>query len=940
MGSHIEVQRTTLVLVSLVAALSLICTGLGVALNKYVVYTDADTPPTGTEGSTVATTMAPTEPWEKEYRLPGDVIPIHYDVYLHPNLETDLFSGYVSIQLDVQSPRTYILIHTKLLEITETIVVSDDDSTYFPPISRAFEYTPNEFWVIEFSTEIPTGKYTVNLKFNGNLKNGIVGLYKSEYTNDKGEKRAIATSKFQPTYARRAFPCLDEPGFKPTYKVSLVRPSDGYIALSNMPETKSIPDAPSPGLTTVEFEQSVKMVTYLACFIVCDFQFLSGEMSNGKTMRVFATPHQKDNVEYALEVGLKITNFYDEYFGIEYVLPKQDMIAIPDFVSGAMEHWGLITYRETALLYNNITNSPSNKQRVATVIAHELAHQWFGNLMTIKWWDDLWLNEGFASYMEYKGVIVAEPDWDMDTLFLTDDLIPVLQLDSKLSSHPIVVPVTHPDEITEIFDAISYNKGASVLRMLEFFMGPMAFQEGIKEFLETYKFDNAVTLDLWNILSKYANGLDIPLIMDTWTKQMGFPYLSVTKSGNKYTIRQQRYLVDPETAKSKKLKESPFNYKWEVPVSYITNLNKEPEIKWLHMNDDQIEITVPDEVTWVKFNNRFTGFYRVNYPEDVSKVLSDLLKTDTNALEAADRASLIDDSFSLAESGHSSFSVALDMVAYLTNERHPTPWSAARSSLGRMKTLLRDSAIYIPFRNYLKSLATDPALDIGWDDDDSHLSNLLRSTILDFACDVNVDDIVTAATNRFQQWIQNPGYYLSPNIRTIVYKYGMSSIGNEEIWKTVWDRYLQEADVQEKTKLLQGLASVQDPYIINQYLILAKNDSFVRSQDYFSVLQYISGNPIGEPLVWNFVRDEWQYLVDRFTLNDRYLGNMVKSITSRFSKQVQLDEMEKFFMDNPEAGAGARAREQALETVRNNIKWVKNNTPIVESWLRENGWIQ
>ena len=336
-----------------------------------------------------------------------------------------------------------------------------------------FEYRPNQFWVVEPREQLQPGNYSVRMEFSGSLTTGNTGFYLSRYTDSNGNQVPIATSKFQPTAARKAFPCFDEPTYKSVFVVSLVRPSGGgYVALSNMPVVGEEGDSPQSGLTTTSFQPSVPMVTYLACFIVCNFEYAEKvSEKHGTRFRVYATPAQRQRVEYSLKVGANITDFFTDYYDLPYPLPKQDMIAIPDFVSGAMEHWGLITYREANLLYDSRESSAANQQRVATVVSHELAHQWFGNLVTLRWWDDLWLNEGFASYMEYKGVSNYHPDWEMEAQFLTSDLHRVLDLDATVNSHPIVQPVTHPDQITEIFDTISYAKGASVLRMLEQFMG-------------------------------------------------------------------------------------------------------------------------------------------------------------------------------------------------------------------------------------------------------------------------------------------------------------------------------------------------------------------------------------------------------------------------------------------------------------------------------------
>lgn len=324
-----------------------------------------------------------TEAWEKDVRLPSHLLPLHYDLYLHPDLVSGLFMGRVTIAIEATSPTSYFLVHTKYLDISDTRLLNEDGDEV--SYMRAFEYGRNEFWVVQLEAEVVAGNYSLSMEFNGNLTRGITGFYKSVYTNRIGEKVSIATSKFQPTYARKAFPCFDEPSFKSTFSTVLVRPSQGYIALSNMPVAEEVEESPSNGLTTVTFQKSVPMVTYLACFIVCDFEYEEKLTSIHQTkFRVYATPQQKDRVRYALDIGANITDFFTDYYNISYPLPKQDMIAIPDFVSGAMEHWGLITYRETNLLYDDRESSSANQQRVATVVSHELAHQWFGNLVTLK----------------------------------------------------------------------------------------------------------------------------------------------------------------------------------------------------------------------------------------------------------------------------------------------------------------------------------------------------------------------------------------------------------------------------------------------------------------------------------------------------------------------------------------------------------------------------
>ena len=376
-------------LVVLVAVLTITCLGLIIGLATLSSNDEPLKQPQKSQAPEPEPESEPeaepvlTEAWEKDVRLPSHLLPLHYDLYLHPDLTSGLFMGRVTIAIEATSPTSYFLVHTKHLDISDTRLSNEDGEEV--SYMKAFEYERNEFWVVQLEGEVEAGNYSLSMQFNGNLTRGITGFYKSVYTNRLGDKVSIATSKFQPTYARKAFPCFDEPSFKSTFTTVLVRPSQGYIALSNMPVAEEVEESPSNGLTTVTFQKSVPMVTYLACFIVCDFEYEEKLTSIHQTkFRVYATPQQKDRVRYALDIGANITDFFTDYYNISYPLPKQDMIAIPDFVSGAMEHWGLITYRETNLLYDDQESSSANKQRVATVVSHELAHQWFGNLVTLK----------------------------------------------------------------------------------------------------------------------------------------------------------------------------------------------------------------------------------------------------------------------------------------------------------------------------------------------------------------------------------------------------------------------------------------------------------------------------------------------------------------------------------------------------------------------------
>ncbi|XP_073818639.1 glutamyl aminopeptidase-like isoform X2 [Musca autumnalis] len=877
-------------------------------------------------------------PQEVIYRLPREIRPIKYKLYIHPDLVAKTCTGTASIQIEIDVPTNLIVMHARDLKI-EGVSILNMMARMRIRIKEFYLSEEREMFFIELEELLYPGMpYVVSISYECEL-DGLVGIYSSTYLDANGNARSIATSKFEPTYARQAFPCFDEPDMKAMFTITVVRPTgDGYHALSNM--NVDFEEDIGNGLTEVHFAESEPMSTYLACFIVSDFAFkekpVSGVLPNvpGFNMRVFATPAQVDKVDYALNVGVGITEYYIGYFNISYPLPKLDMAAIPDFVSGAMEHWGLVTYRETALLYDKTISSSANQQRVATVVAHELAHMWFGNLVTMKWWNDLWLNEGFASYIEYKGVDHIHPDWDMLSQFLIADLHGVMKLDATLASHPIVQTVESPNQITELFDSITYSKGASVIRMLEDLVGAEKFRNATTNYLNRFYFSNAETNDFLTEVEALNFDFDVKLIMQTFTEQMGLPVVEVKRNGNSYTLTQKRFFANPEDYDGT-YTDSPFNYHWSIPITYFTSSNSEVQRTIFNYNDNEVTVTTPAEVQWIKFNKDQIGYYRVNYPTEMWQSLIETLKTSRGVFSVSDRAHLINDAFALADAGQLEYSIALDLSKYLENELDYVPWNVGASRLSAIKNLLYFTDLYRDFVDYARQLLKNVYPAVTWNVNDDHLQNLLRVTVLNAACGYGVPEALDEAGKRFTEWLANPSVRPSPDIRSTVYYYGMQSVGNEQSWNQVWELFVAEQDAQEKIKLMEALAAIKEPWILQRYINLAWNENYVRGQDYFTCLQYIAQNRIGSSLVWDYVRENWPRLVERFGINERYLGRMIPSITSRFASQTKLDEMEAFFAKYPEGGAGTAARKEALENVKNNKKWLEENQEQVRKWLGE-----
>ncbi|XP_037945830.1 glutamyl aminopeptidase-like [Teleopsis dalmanni] len=724
---------------------------------------------------------------------------------------------------------------------------------------------------------------------------------------------------------------------KATFEIVLVRPTeDGYHALSNMNELKSVAMGK---YTETYFAKSVAMSTYVACFIVSDFAHKTERIDtkgigDNFDIRVFATAHQLNKVDFALTTAVAITEFYISYFKVPYPLPKLDMAAIPDFVSNAMEHWGLVTYRETALLYDSSYSSTWNKQRVAVVVAHELAHMWFGNLVTMMWWNDLWLNEGFARYMEYKGVNEVYPEWGMLNQFLIHALHSVMAYDSSVASHPIIQTVETPDQITEIFDTISYEKGASVIRMLEDVTGEK-FEAAVTSYLTHFKFLNAITGDFIRELELQELDFDVELFMRTWTEQMGFPVVEVIRTTpTTFRLTQKRFFSNIEDYNAI-YNDSVFNYTWSIPLTYYTDLDSSTiERRWFNHDESIVEIMVDPEIKWIKINVNQVGFYRVNYADNTWHEIIAHLTATPETFSIADRAHLLNDVFALADANQLSYDIALDMTKYLEKENDFVPWYVAATKLQSLQVSLRYTDAYIDYLAYARNLLDKIYSQVTWEvKEEDHLNNRLRVSVLTAACSLGVPDCLNEAATRFTSWLAIPEDKPHPDLREIVYYYGMQQIGKQEHWDKMLEIYLKEQDASEKIKLMYGLSAVRIPWLLYSFIELAEQEKYVRRQDYFTCLQNIATNPIGTPIVWEFVRENWSKLVDRFGLNERYLGRMIPSITQTFDTETKLEEMSEFFNKYPEAGAGAASRKQALETVKYNIKWLAENKDKVATWL-------
>lgn len=889
-------------------------------------------------------------------RLPRSLKPLHYVVKLQPFIHGNFsINGYVEVGMKVVQPTSQVILHiADIITKNETIRLAPADNPQGQAIRIKKHSYDNlrQFYIASLQEELMQGKrYILSMHFTGYLNDELAGFYRSSYMDPQGNKRMIAVTQFQPTDARKAFPCFDEPGIKATFEIYIAR-ENNMSAISNMPKLRSFPVEGQEGWMWDHFNNSVPMSTYLVAFLVSDFAHLTSNDNDHVLFRVGARPAAIQQAKYALQVGPNILTYFEDYFNLPYPLPKQDMVAIPDFSAGAMENWGLITYRETAMLYEPAVTSASYKQRVAVVVSHELAHQWFGNLVTPKWWTDLWLNEGFASFVEYIGVDHAEPTWKMMEQFVPDDLQSSFTLDCLESSHPISIPVDHPDEINEIFDRISYSKGASIIRMMNHFLTEATFRKGLTNYLSRLEYRSAEQDDLWEILTEVAHedgtlplNMTVKMVMDTWTLQMGFPVIKVVRSadGTSATITQDRFLL----VKNENSTDT-HDYKWWVPLTYTDQASRKFEntqtMMWMKESEDEITISsLPTNDQWVIFNLQETGYYRVNYDERNWELLISQLSNDHEAINVINRAQIIDDALNLARAGQVSYHTALSVNAYLRNEGEYVPWDSALSGMTYLDEILTRSGVYGSFKSYLLTLLSPLYDSVGFMDNlsDPHLDQFKRVKALRWACRLQLQDCVDNSVKLFNQWMQNPSNesIVSPNLRSTVYCTAVAA-GDIQQWQFAWNQYLTSNVGSEKATLLTALGCTKQIWILLRYLEMAFTaDSGVRKQDAVRVFTSVAYNPVGRPLAWNYLRDKFHVITDFLGSGLFTLPRLVKAATETFNTELELKELKLFKEEySSHLKTAKRAVDQAIERTSNNIAWMNRSYDVIVQWFEDNGY--
>ncbi|MCX6797238.1 MAG: M1 family metallopeptidase, partial [Candidatus Doudnabacteria bacterium] len=667
---------------------------------------------------------------KNKIRLPNYIKPERYRLTIKPDLKGFVFEGAETIYLKLTKSTKEIILHSKELKIRDAEIKFKNQKSRLRQgyDGQAKLKITNQNLKLETITltskhKIPAGKAELSLKFKGILNDKMRGFYRSSYVH-KGKKKHLAATQFEATDARRAFPCFDEPHQKAVFDVSVIIPP-GHKAVSNSIEsdTKIVPEHGN-NFKLVRFAPTPKMSTYLLAFIVGDLEFIEGKTKPRKKnkdtakkevlVRVFTTPGKIHQAKFALNTATRALEFYEDYFGIAYPLPVLDLIAIPDFNSAAMENWGAVTFRETALLVDEDNSSIANKQWVAIVIAHELAHMWFGNLVTMKWWTHLWLNEGFASYMEYECVNALFPKWKIWEQYVSGRFNDALRLDGLASTHPIEIEVRHPHEISEIFDSVSYAKGSSILRMLAEYLGEKDFRRGLRYYLKKHSYKNAETNDLWSALEKVSKK-PVSKIMRNWTSQSGYPLVQIIEKPKHWLLKQSRFFSSELSRKRNKGKNL-----WSIPVIF----GKERFI----FKTKEFKISRPKPIK--KLNSGETSLFRADYPAQILEQFKPMIVN--KKMPVLDRLGLIRDAFTLSESGQLPTVQALRLALAYKDETELVIWEELASSLYRLRNLLFEQNGFELYQKFCLKFYHEINNRLGWTEKRSepHGEKILRSLIL------------------------------------------------------------------------------------------------------------------------------------------------------------------------------------------------------------------
>ncbi|XP_062245064.1 aminopeptidase Ey-like [Platichthys flesus] len=884
-----------------------------------------------------------TEQPPPDRRLPKNLVPESYKVFLKthfyhqiievvnvttPN-QTTVFTGNSTVNMKCVQSTSSIYLHSRRLVVSDPVVKNRDNPNE-EIRSSVVHHGEADFLEIQLNVALEAGgNYSLFLNFKGWSWGFMDGLFLSmylegvpEFEGDMEPARYLAATNLEPTFARTVFPCFDEPELKAVFDITIIH-RKGTKALSNalVFRGSNIDDE----WEYTQFYPTPRMSTYLFAFTVSKFESVESAYERVE-IKTFARPEAiaAGHAQYAANITGKILQFYETKFGIIYSLKKLDQIALPDLNPSAMENWGLITYQQGDLLFEEGVSSLLHKESIAMIIAHELAHQWFGNLVTMKWWNEVWLNEGFATYMAYFAVDAVEPSFKMKDESVMSDLHTAFEEDALAASHPLTVPpgeIQTTQEILGMFDSITYSKGAMVLRMLADVVGQNVFDRGVNMYLSDFKYSNTDEKNLWDHIQKAVdddNGVikEVGKLMHNWTNQNGYPVITInTTSGE---VNQKHFLFNDSSESS---------LWWHVPIRFMSSKSKFP-LMWL----DNKSVTKNDIITengdWILANVNCAGYYRVNYNPENWDALSSQMEQDQSPIPLMNRGQLIDDAFNLARAKLVDVTLALNLTRFLRNETELIPWKSAMTNLEYFVLMFDRSEVYGPMQTYLREQVRELYSFYRNYTDHSrvpmdHSSQHSQILAVRVACFNGLPECVTMATKMFAFWMKNNTNIIHPNLRSTIFCQAVASGGKAQ-WDFAWNKLQSSNDTSEREQLRAALSCSRETWLLNRYLQYTLDPEKIRFKDVWNIIDLIAMNPAGQALAWNFIRANWEFL------HIRGGHSLIAAVARRFSTEFELEELVRFLTDN---NLMYMKEEQAIEQISVNIQWVKEHQEKILQWF-------
>jgi len=844
------------------------------------------------------------------YRLPRSVRPTRYDLRLEPDLTTLTFTGDETVTLEVEEATAEIVLNAVDLAFGDATVTNARGESLrgTPIVDEAAERCR-----ITFASSIAPGTWRLRLTFTGILNDKLRGFYRSSYKDPSGEPRLMAATQFEATDARRAFPSWDEPAFKAVFAVTLVI-DPKLTAVSN---TSIVSERAERGRKVVTFADTMKMSTYLVAFVVGELEATDAVLVGRTPVRVWCVPGKRHLAAFGHEIGVASLRFFEDYYGLPYPSDKLDLLAIPDFAAGAMENLGAITFRETALLVDARAASHSELERVADVVAHENAHMWFGDLVTMTWWNGIWLNEAFATFMEILAVDAWKPEWQRWTTFGVSRAA-ALSVDGLHSTRPIEFHVEAPRDADAMFDVLTYEKGASVLRMLEQYLGTSVFRDGVREYLRRHAYDNAETGDLWAALGRAANQ-PIPEVMDAWIFKPGYPLVSARLEGGQLVLSQQRFNYLPEPLPGST--PAPKNQLWQVPVQVrLWAAGRALSERRLLAGAD-LRVPVPERLDAVLVNEGGHGFYRVRYSGELLERL--LGKLDT--LAGIERFNLVNDAWAVTVAGHMTLTDYLELTARFRGERDRNVWSVLLASFAMLNRIVAPAD-----RSRLAALVRDrvaPAFaDLGWTpkSGEDELTRQLRGDLVR-ALGVLGDDRAMQA--RAAELYARSAADLDPNVLPAIIGV-LAHAGEAARYDEFLKKFQSAATPQEEQRYLYALAAFRQRDLLTQTLARTINGEF-RTQDAPFVARSLLTSVHGRELAWEFVKSNWDTMERQYPKAG--LRRLAEGVVGLATPELERDVHAFFHVRKPEFGG--KTLEQYLEQLRIAVRLRERESAALATYL-------